>query len=54
MMKKKLFAKNTKKFDIVFVDGLHIEEQSTKDIHNALKVLNENGTIVVHDCFEQE
>jgi hypothetical protein len=45
------FAKNTKKFDIVFVDGLHIEEQSTKDIHNALKVLNENGTIVVHDCL---
>ena len=45
------FAQNTKKFDIVFVDGLHLEEQSTKDILNSLKVLNENGMIVVHDCL---
>lgn len=45
------FAMNTEKFDIVFVDGLHLEEQSSKDIHNALKILNDNGTIVVHDCL---
>ena len=45
------FAQNTKTFDIVFVDGLHLEEQSTKDILNSLKVLNKNGTIVVHDCL---
>jgi hypothetical protein len=45
------FAKNVKTFDIVFVDGLHVEEQSTKDIHNALKILNKNGSIVIHDCL---
>lgn len=45
------FAQNTKTFDIVFVDGLHIEEQCTKDILNSLIVLNDGGTIVVHDCL---
>jgi predicted O-methyltransferase YrrM len=45
------FEQNTKTFDIVFVDGLHVEEQCTKDILNALKCLNQGGTIVVHDCL---
>ncbi len=45
------FNQNTKTFDIVFVDGLHVEEQCTKDILNALKCLNQGGTIVVHDCL---
>lgn len=39
-----------KKYDIIFVDGLHIFEQAYRDIVNSLKWLNENGTIVVHDC----
>lgn len=38
------------KYDIVFVDGLHIFEQAYRDIVNSLKWLNDNGTIVVHDC----
>jgi hypothetical protein len=37
------------KYDIVFVDGLHLFEQVYKDIINSLDNLNENGTIVVHD-----
>ena len=45
------FAMNNETFDIVFVDGLHLEEQSTLDILNSLKVLNEGGVIVVHDCL---
>ncbi len=45
------FKYNTEKFDIIFVDGLHLEEQSTKDIRNSLEILNENGTVVVHDCL---
>lgn len=45
------FEQYSDKFDIIFVDGLHVEEQSTKDIFNALERLNENGTIVVHDCL---
>lgn len=44
------FKQNTQKFDIIFIDGLHISEQVDKDIVNALTCLNENGTIVMHDC----
>ena len=40
-----------KKYDIIFVDGLHIEEQVGKDIINALKHLNPGGSIVIHDCI---
>jgi len=38
------------KYDIIFIDGLHLEEQVMKDILNSLKHLNKNGTILVHDC----
>jgi hypothetical protein len=38
------------KFDIVFIDGLHLTEQVDKDIENSLKHLTQNGTIVLHDC----
>ena len=36
--------------DIAFVDGLHTYDQALRDIENCLKILNENGFIVVHDC----
>lgn len=38
-------------FDIIFIDGLHHNEQVLKDIENSLKHLSENGTIVCHDCL---
>ena len=38
------------KFDIVFIDGLHLSEQVDKDIENSLNHLNPGGTIVLHDC----
>lgn len=46
------FFKNhiKQKYDIVFVDGLHIFEQVYKDIINSLNNLNDGGIIVVHDC----
>jgi hypothetical protein len=44
------FIQNTQKYDIIFVDGLHLAEQSEKDILNSINFLNTNGTIVVHDC----
>ena len=44
------FGQNTTKYDIVFVDGLHIFEQAYQDIVNSLEWLNDGGTIVVHDC----
>lgn len=45
------FALNNHKFDIIFIDGLHIATQVYKDIINSLNVLNEGGTIVMHDCM---
>lgn len=41
------------KYDIIFIDGLHLFEQAHKDIMNSLKWLSDNGTIVVHDCNPQ-
>lgn len=43
-----------KKFDIIFIDGLHHEDQVDRDLFNSFKHLNENGCIVVHDCLPQE
>lgn len=49
MSSDEFFAGNTRRFDIVFVDGLHHSEQVYRDIVNALRVLNDGGTIVCHD-----
>lgn len=38
------------KYDIIFIDGLHTEEQVDKDIVNSLNHLSANGTVVLHDC----
>lgn len=40
-----------KKYDLIFIDGLHLESQCDKDIRNALRHLNEGGAVVVHDCL---
>ena len=37
-------------YDIVFVDGLHTEDQTQRDIENSVLHLSKNGVIVVHDC----
>ena len=39
-----------KKYDIIFVDGLHTAEQVYLDVKNSMKHLNDNGVIVMHDC----
>ena len=41
-------------YDIVFIDGLHLAEQVTKDIENSLTHLNKGGIIVVHDTLPEE
>jgi hypothetical protein len=38
------------KWDVVFIDGLHISHQVEKDIFNSLNHLSENGFILLHDC----
>jgi hypothetical protein len=45
------------RFDLVFIDGLHTEAQTLRDIENALQVLTLGGRVVVHDVLpgnEQE
>ena len=55
MTSDEFFEKHIKmKYDLIFVDGLHLFEQVYKDIINSLAWLNENGTIVVHDCNPTE
>ena len=45
------FLSNDKKFDIIFIDGLHQYDQIKKDIENSLKFLNSGGVIILHDCL---
>ena len=45
------FKNNKNNFDVIFVDGLHTFEQCRKDIMNALKILNLNGYIFIHDLI---
>ncbi len=42
---------NNKKFDIIFIDGLHQCEQVAKDINNSLHCLNQNGKILLDDII---
>lgn len=39
-----------RKYDIVFIDGHHDSDYVCRDLNNSLKALNQNGTIVMHDC----
>ena len=43
------FKDNKNRFDVIFLDGLHIYEQCRKDVINSLKVLEKNGFIFLHD-----
>ena len=38
------------KYDLIFIDGNHMEEFADRDIKNSLDHLAEGGTILVHDC----
>lgn len=54
MTSDEFFAQNTKTFDCVFIDGLHLSEQCLRDIENSLNCLSPNGTIVAHDCLPKK
>ena len=43
------FKQNKKKFDLIFIDGLHEYHQVRRDFENAHKVLKPNGYILLHD-----
>lgn len=38
------------KYDVIFIDGMHTEEQSYKDVKNSIINLNDGGYIIIHDC----
>ena len=48
------FKINKEKFDLVFIDGLHIYDQVKQDIINSLEALNNNGVILIHDCLPEK
>ena len=50
MGSNEFFKQNNKKYDIVFIDGLHHSEQVDLDIENSLKSTKDNGIILLHDC----
>lgn len=50
MTSDEFFTQNKVKYDLIFIDGLHIDDQAYRDIVNSLDSLTENGTIVLHDC----
>lgn len=39
------------KFDFIFLDGLHLAKTVYKEVRIALKLLNTNGVILLHDYF---
>ena len=53
MTSDEFFSKNKKKFNVIFIDGLHIYEQCQKDCINSLKFIEEDGIILFHDFLPQ-
>ncbi len=45
------FLQNKKKFDCIFIDGLHEYDQVCKDLENSLNCINEGGIIFLHDAL---
>lgn len=40
-----------KKYDIIFIDGLHTAYQVTKDIYNSINCLKNGGIIILDDVY---
>ena len=51
MTSDQFFHFNYKKFDIVFIDGLHKSEQVYRDFENSVKFLKDGGIILLHDML---
>lgn len=45
------FATNTKKYDRIFIDGMHQSDYVRRDFNNAIQCLNENGIIFIDDIY---
>jgi hypothetical protein len=42
------------RFDVIFIDGLHLYDQVRRDLVNALAALNPGGWIALHDSFPRD
>lgn len=51
MTSDEFFQRNTRRYDLVFVDGDHHVRAAWKDIRNSLAVLNPRGIVVIHDAL---
>lgn len=51
MTSDNFFKRNKKKYDIIFIDGLHLCEQVILDINNSLKCVKNNGYILIDDIL---
>lgn len=49
MSSDEFFESNTEMFDVIFVDGIHTEEQVARDVANSLRSLRPDGYVVCHD-----
>jgi hypothetical protein len=38
------------RFDVIFIDGLHLAEQADRDIVNSMRFVKSDGFVVLHDC----
>ncbi len=54
MTSDEYFKNHNHKYDIIFIDGLHLNEQVYRDINNSIDCLNKGGTILMHDCLPLE
>lgn len=45
------FADNQKTFDVIFIDGLHHYDQVRRDVINAIRFLNQDGWVALHDML---
>lgn len=48
------FAANDKKFDVIFIDGLHVYDQVRRDVVNSIKSLKPGGWIAIHDMLPHD
>ena len=49
MNSNEFFLSNSKKYDLIFVDGDHSSDQVKIDIENSWKVLNKGGYLILDD-----
>lgn len=49
MTSDEFFKDNDRKYDSIFIDGLHTAEQVRQDFINAMACLPEGGVLVIHD-----